>query len=362
MTKPRNSTKPAKPYPGYPLWAHTCGQWCKKVKGHLRFYGVWADPEGALEEYKRDNGSAASDDSDGLLLRDVLRAYDDDKKALLETGKIKQRTYDDLLAVADVVADALGKSRPVTEITPLSLRALSHKLAIGKSGQPVSPVSHKRLLTYCRMIFRFANEVLDCNVKYLRALAPPEKRLLRERRTAAGAKMFKSEELQLMLVVSDPAMGAVIYLGLFAGYGPTDCRLLTTDKLKGEFIEFPRPKTGIQRRCWLPQDARDAVMAIANGTHVFNGRVWNRHVIARQFKKLCEDCGIYQKGRTEPYSLRRTLETVAKNADVNQSVIDRVMGHERPDMAEVYNQAVFDTQLRKLGEFIEAWLKGSKTL
>jgi integrase len=323
---------------------------------------VWADPEGALDAYKQDNGSATSDDSDGLLLRDVLRAYDDEKKALLDTGKIKKRTYDELLTVADVVAATLGKSRPVEEITPLSLRALSHKLAIGKSGQPVSPVSHKRLLTYTRMIFRFANEVLDCNVKYLRALAPPEKRLLRERRTAAGAKMFKSEELQLMLVIAEPAMEAVIYLGLFAGYGPTDCRLLTTDKLKGEFLEFPRPKTGIQRRCWLPQAARDAVKAIADGTHVFNGRVWNRHVFARQFKKLCEDCGIYQKGRTEPYSLRRTLETVAKNADVNQSVIDRVMGHERPDMAEIYNQAVFDKQLRKLGEFVESWLKGSITL
>jgi hypothetical protein len=53
---------------------------------------------------------------------------------------------------------------------------------------------------------------------------------------------------------------------------------------------------------------------------------------------------------------------VAKNADVNQTAIDRVMGHARPDMAEIYNQAVFDTQLRKLNEFVEAWLSGSKAL
>jgi hypothetical protein len=92
MTKPQNSTKPAKPYPGYPLWAHTCGQWCETDKGHLRFYGVWADPEGALDAYKQDNGSAGSDVSDEFLLRDVLRAYDDEKKALLDTGKIKKRT------------------------------------------------------------------------------------------------------------------------------------------------------------------------------------------------------------------------------------------------------------------------------
>ena len=43
--------KPRKPYPSYPLTAHPNGQWCKKVKGKLYFFGVWADPDGALQRY-----------------------------------------------------------------------------------------------------------------------------------------------------------------------------------------------------------------------------------------------------------------------------------------------------------------------
>jgi hypothetical protein len=368
--KPKNETKPKPPYKGFPLVPHANGQWYRYFPGVGRkFFGPWRDPDAALERFKREFPylhAGLEPPTESLSLSDLYVAYDNDRKTMLDTGRIKQRSYDELMAVARVVRDTLGATCPVDKITPLSLKAVSHKLAVNKKGEATSPVSHKRKLTYARMLFRFANEMLDCKVKYKEALKSPEKRLLRERRTAAGAKMFTAEELRSLLLVADArnehAMCAVIYLGLFAGFGPTDCIHLTVDKVRGEFLEFPRPKTGISRKCWLPAVARDAIRASAEGPHVLNGRVWNRHVLAREFRKLCEASGIYSKGRTEPYSLRRTLETVAKNAEVNQSVIERVMGHERPDMSEVYNQKVFDKQLRKLGEFIERWLEGSETL
>jgi integrase len=109
-------------------------------------------------------------------------------------------------------------------------------------------------------------------------------------------------------------------------------------------------------------ETKAAINAIMDGEHVLNGRVWNRHVLARDFRKLCEACGIYKAGVTVPYSLRRTFETVAKNADVNQSVIDRIMGHERPDMSEIYNQRTFDKQLLRCTDFVHRWLKGSINL
>lgn len=340
----------------------------RRINGRDHFFGIWANPDAALERFKKEFPYlqvGLEPPTEKLLVWELLNAYDDEKAALLNTERIKQNTYDEMITIGEVVADVLGKNRAVETVTPFELKAIGHKLAVGKSGKPISPVSHKRKVTYARMIFKWANEVFDLKVRY-EAIKPPEKRAMRERRTAAGAKLFSAEEIRSLLLMTDArndhAMSAIIYLGLFAGYGPFDCISLTVDKLRGEFLEFPRPKTGVSRRCWLPDTVRDAIQAAANGTHVLNGRVWSRHAVANKFQALCRECGFYQKGRTEPYSLRRTLETVAKNAEVNQSVIDKVMGHERPDTSEIYNQKVFDKQLRKLGEFVERWLAGSETL
>ena len=43
--KPTKSTKPAKPYPQFPLSAHAVGYWAKKIRGRVYFFGPWNDPE-----------------------------------------------------------------------------------------------------------------------------------------------------------------------------------------------------------------------------------------------------------------------------------------------------------------------------
>ncbi len=53
MAQTKPSKKPAKPYPGFPLTAHPNGQWCKKIRGRVHFFGVWADPMAALGHYNR---------------------------------------------------------------------------------------------------------------------------------------------------------------------------------------------------------------------------------------------------------------------------------------------------------------------
>ena len=45
--------KPSKPHRSFPLTAHNNGQWCKKIRGKIHFFGVWKDPEEALNRYLR---------------------------------------------------------------------------------------------------------------------------------------------------------------------------------------------------------------------------------------------------------------------------------------------------------------------
>ncbi|HQX48936.1 MAG TPA: hypothetical protein PLY87_24675 [Planctomycetaceae bacterium] len=48
-TKP---IKPAEPYQEFPIFAHASGQWAKKIKGKMWYFGVWENPEAAYETYE----------------------------------------------------------------------------------------------------------------------------------------------------------------------------------------------------------------------------------------------------------------------------------------------------------------------
>ncbi len=47
----RSSVRPKKPYPSFPLTAHSNGQWCKKINGRVLYFGRWGEPHAALQNY-----------------------------------------------------------------------------------------------------------------------------------------------------------------------------------------------------------------------------------------------------------------------------------------------------------------------
>ena len=54
------AVKPAKPHPDFPLYAHASGQWAKRVRGKLRYFGSWGDPDAALAKYLKQNNDPLS--------------------------------------------------------------------------------------------------------------------------------------------------------------------------------------------------------------------------------------------------------------------------------------------------------------
>jgi integrase len=358
---PRKPPKHAKPWPDFPLTVHPNGQYSKKIRGRVHYFGPQsAGPDAAVALYQKQKDflyAGLTPPVEGETVADLLNVFIEQKEQAVEQGELSQVSLDEYVCTTDIMAATLGKSRSLKGITPNDLLRLRKALQQGKT-KVLGVAAYKRRLTLARIVCKYSNDEFGTSIRYQKPLAAPPKKLLRERRAEVGERLFTAKQLRDLIAKADPHMKAVIYLGINAAYGPADCVEFTTDRIADGFATYVRGKTGVQRRCPLWPETLAAIKAIADGEHVFNGRTWSRHVVAREFKKLCESVGIYKVDVTTPYTLRRTFETVAKNADCNQSVIDRIVGHERPDMSEVYNQRVFDKQLTRCTNFVRLWLLG----
>ena len=120
-TTPRPKNKPAKPYDDFPLFPHATKRWAKKIRGNMRYFGPWEDPEGALNKYleQRDDlhaGRTPRVQADGLVVRDLLNHYLTAKRHLLDTREITERTFQEYHACSARVGDCFGLTRLVTDL------------------------------------------------------------------------------------------------------------------------------------------------------------------------------------------------------------------------------------------------------
>ena len=47
----KESTKPSKPYTGFPRFPQATRRWAKKIRGKLHYFGPRDDPDAALQKY-----------------------------------------------------------------------------------------------------------------------------------------------------------------------------------------------------------------------------------------------------------------------------------------------------------------------
>jgi integrase len=212
-------------------------------------------------------------------------------------------------------------------------------------------------------------------------------------RAAKGVRMFEPSDIHALLNKANATLKAIVLLGINCGFGNSDIATLslTALDLEGKWVNFPRPKTGVTRRCPLWPETIEALrkaMAIrpkpsneAHASLVFftrYGMPWVRvalehggnspdddtnveitwhDAISKRMRKLLKDLGLKRPGLGF-YALRHTFETVGGEAK-DQVAVNAIMGHIDNTMAAAYRERISDDRLRAVTEHVRAWLFGT---
>lgn len=385
--RPPRQARPAKPREGFPLFAHACGSWAKKIAGRLHYFGPWSDPEGAERQYllERDDlqaGRRPRPVSTGahLTLDDAVNHFLHAKAKLRDSGELAARTWTDYERTAKFLLSVLGRSRDVADLGADDFVDLRARLAASGYG----PVTISNEVQRIRTLFKYLYEaeLVDRPVRFGPSFKRASKKTMRLARAQRGPKMFQAAEIHELLALAGVHMRAMILLGINLGYGNNDCgRLpLAAVDLDHGWIRFPRPKTGIGRRGWLWPETVKALRASlakrkppkppAEGLFFVTkrGLSWSKESsdapVSKEFTKLLNDADAARAKQKRPklrrpgvnfYALRHTFRTVADAAG-DQPAADLIMGHARDDMANEYREMIDDDRLVMVAKHVRKWL------
>jgi integrase len=376
-TASSSNDKPRKPYPEFPLFPHATRRWAKKIRGKLHYFGPWSDPDDALKKYldQRDDlhaGRTPRVQGDGLTVRDLLNRFLTVKKHLVDSGELAARTWGDYKVTCDGIAEAFGLTRLVDDLASDDFERLRAGLAKTRG-----PVALGNEIQRIRSVFKYAFEagLIDKPIRYGPQFRRPGRKVLRKARHAKGSRMFEAEELRQMLKASTPQLKAMILLGINCGFGNADCGTLPVLALDldGGWVNYPRPKTAIPRRCPLWPETVEAIREVlgtratpkdaSHAALVFitkqRGSWWKDsrdNPISKEMAKLLKELGIHRKGLNF-YALRHTFETIGGESR-DQVAVDHIMGHVRDDMASVYRERIGDDRLQAVANQVKIWLMG----
>ena len=399
MAKSSRKSRPEKPRPDFQLFPHASGRWAKKIRGSFAYFGKVADdPKGerALQLWldQKDDllaGRTPRVTGDGLTVAELCSKFLDAKYAKLQTGELSPRSFADCKMTTDRIVRVFGKKRLVEDLAADDFAELRRDIA--KTRNPESVGNE---IGRIRGVFKFGldNHLIEKAIRYGSEFKRPNRRVLRKVRNDRERKFLEADEIRQMIDGANTQMRAMILLGVNAGLGNSDVAGLpvTAVNLQTGWLDFPRPKTGIARRCplwpetiaaikaWLavrpqPKDQEShghllfltgktrttwAVGQRANPDDTDLKEVARRclkasaNPISKEVRKLLDKIDIHRKG-VSFYSLRHVFETIGGRSK-DQVAVNAIMGHADDSMAGQYREHVDDDRLQVVVDTVRVWL------
>ncbi len=384
--------KPGKPYPEYPLFAHANGQWAKKIAGKMCYFGSWNDYESALARYLSEREELRAgvvprcrvdETVDAATVSYLCNHFLTAQKDRSNRGEISVRTFGDYLRVCKLLADHFGDKKLASSCGPMDFSSFRRSFPESWGLQ-----SHADVIQRVRTIFQYGltNEIISELPKFGSDFVKPTATALRKQKqqdvSKRGTMDLTAVQIRSLIAKADSYLKPCILLGINAGYGNTDCAELTKNvvDLESEWLEFPRPKTGVPRRVKLWPETLAALSEYAPlrpspetdvGEHLFfltssgmplvwhsikNGKHSQTNNVTTAFSKLLSKLGISRTG-VGYYSLRRTFATIASSSR-DSVAVDLIMGHLDASVAARYRQWIDDERIEAVCNVVREWLYG----
>jgi integrase len=345
----------------------------------------WKD---ALELYK-----AQADDlhagrtprvrADGLTVADLCNRFLTAKQHSLASGEITARTFNDYRRTTDRLVAMFGKTRLVDDLASDDFEFL--RADIAKTWGPVRLGNEVQRV---RSVFKYGFEagLIEKPIRYGPQFKKPSKSVMRKHRVASGKRLFEAKELRTLIDAAGVPLKAMILLGINCGFGNADVANLPLSAvdLEAGWIKFPRPKTGIERRCPLWAEtvkalkeamARRPTPRSEEGSDIVfvtkYGKRWVRTAVTQvsedgpkhtpidsvglEFGKLLREYKLKRTG-IGFYALRHTFRTIA-DATRDFPAVRLIMGHADGSIDDVYREHIDDNRLKAIAEYVRKWLR-----
>ncbi len=356
----KKGLKPVKPA-GSPLFPHASGKWAKKVNGQLKYFGRWDDHDGAIAEYRAFCGEEEIVVK-ALSVADGVNLFLDRELKRRASKEISANHLRDIKSTCKRILEVFGRERSIESLGPDDFAR--YKLS--------------RIGT-CNIV-SFGNETVRVKacfswllkMKYIEEVEfgpdfrKPTDLQVRRHRRSVGNKTISNSDWRYIVDECGVHLRAMVHLAANCAYGPTDCARLDLKRFDGEWLEYPRTKTEVDRMAYLWPETIEAVKASIQRRpdpkkgfeHLLfvhrDGGSYDRsdNPISKAFRSAAGRAGLK---RESFYWLRHTFETIAGDLG-DQVAVNTVMGHVDTSMAAVYRHEVDSHRVIKVCNHVRDWI------
>jgi integrase len=357
--------KPDKPYQSYPLFAHVCGKWAKKIDGKSCYFGTWDDPDKALAEYR-----AYIDDKElsdeGLSIAGAANLFLTSKKSQVDSGLMAKRTYSEYRSTLKAMLEHWGREYLIEDIDQNALIGY-HKERSATRNLVSMGNECVRVKTF--FLYLQERELIPEIPKFPEEFKKPSKKLVRRHKREVGSKVIPVEDIRRLLFNAGGTLKPMILLGLQGGFSPADIANLQVGHvhIESKIIDMPRVKTEVDRvvPLWYEtinalNNYRDNAPKAANkeaGFYFFrtpSGHRLNpdKSEFTNWFTSLARQCGL---PKATAYWLRHTCQNIGERTG-DSTAVKMLMGHADQSISDTYRHEIGMDRLQAVTTAINDWL------